>query len=105
MVRYNPVSLYFRDVARSGLELLCALTNHANGCWILNNGPLSRLYGWALAPMITDQLARLFDLSESDGPMVPEGMGLGCLKCNRTFEGDLLECPDAGCPLLDLPKC
>lgn len=105
MTPYSRTSIYFRDIVRTGLELLCAISGHAGSCYILNHGPLSRLYGWALAPMIADQLSRMFEFAEMERPMMPEGMGLGCLKCNRTFEGDLLECPDAGCPLLDLPKC
>lgn len=100
---YHPISLYVRDVVRSGLEFLCSLTGHAAGCWLLNH-PASRLYNWAMIPLFEGQLSQLLEMPEEE-PLMPEGVGLGCLKCNRTFEGDLLECPEHECPIINLPKC
>jgi hypothetical protein len=39
---------YAAELVELAFCFLCALTNHARGCWLLNNSPLRRMYWWAI---------------------------------------------------------
>ena len=39
---------YIAELIESALHLLCAITNHARGCGLLNRSPLRRVYWWAI---------------------------------------------------------
>lgn len=49
---------YLAELLESGLHLLCALTNHAHGCTILNRSPLRAVYWWAVNARWDDQTDR-----------------------------------------------
>jgi hypothetical protein len=42
-----------RDVVRTALNILCAATGHAGGCWLLNTSPLRRLWHWSLRARVS----------------------------------------------------
>lgn len=48
---------YLADVTEAAMELLCVLSGHAGGCWLLNQSPLRRLYWWAVNTLHPERMA------------------------------------------------